>query len=96
MSDNEPTDRREQGKPPLKRITRVDVRHYMEAVTNSERGGTHASPVPHRRRGHLRQLPTGKQTWVRDSLVNVRFADEGLAPRAHYQVVHDQPAVQAQ
>jgi hypothetical protein len=83
--------RREQGKPPLKRVTRVDVRHFMEAVKNSERGGTHASPVPHRRRGHLRQLPTGKQTWIRDCIVSVRFADEGLAPRTRYQVVHDLP-----
>jgi hypothetical protein len=82
--------RRDQGKPPLKRITHIDTRHYVEACKNTDRGGTHASPVPHRRRGHLRQLPTGKQTWVRDCIVNVRSREE-LEPRTRYQVVHNQP-----
>jgi hypothetical protein len=81
--------RRDQGKPPLKRVTHVDVRHYIEACKNADGGGTHASPVPHRRRGHIRQLPTGKQTWVRDCIVNVRnLGEESLEQRSRYKVIH--------
>jgi hypothetical protein len=88
--------RRRQGKPPIKRVTRVDVRHYMEAVKNANRGGTHASPVPHRRRGHIRrehmwcgQLRPAK--WIPDCIVNVRTLDEEVQPRTNYKVVHSTP-----
>ena len=32
-------------------------------------GGTHAAPRLHMRRGHIRRLPTGKTTWVRQCAV---------------------------
>lgn len=32
-------------------------------------GGTHATPRLHMRRGHVRRLPTGKTTWVRQCAV---------------------------
>ena len=35
----------------------------------ADKGGTHASPRAHVRRGHLRRLPTGKTTWVRHSYI---------------------------
>lgn len=54
---------------------------YFTALKNKPRnrtahqGGTHASPIPHIRRGHLRTYADGRQTWVRDCVVNV--ASEG-------------------
>ena len=32
--------------------------------------GTHASPVPHERRGHYRQCRSGKRVWVRPTVIN--------------------------
>lgn len=38
--------------------------------------GTHRSPVPHIRRGHLRKYRDGRTVWIRDMLVGVRTEDE--------------------
>ena len=34
------------------------------------KGGTHASPRPHDRRGHPRHLKSGRTVWVRDCKIN--------------------------
>lgn len=73
------------GKAPLTRITHVDTALYYQALENTVRGGTHASPVPHLRRGHIRRLQDGKTTWIRDCLVNCRSSAEALK-RDHYEV----------
>ncbi|WP_299592956.1 hypothetical protein [uncultured Tateyamaria sp.] len=52
----------------------------LRQVTGSEAsggGGGHASPIPHIRRGHWRNLASGQRTWVRDCLVNVSSQDQG-------------------
>jgi len=59
--------RRNLGKLPL-------FQYHMLVVQSSEpsnigTGGTHQSPRFHWRRGHIRRLPTGKQTWVRPCMV---------------------------
>jgi len=73
------------GKSPLPRVTVVDTSAYVEASERTSRGGHHASPVPHLRRGHIRRLRTGRETWIRDMLVNCRSLAEA-APRDHYEV----------
>lgn len=73
------------GKPPLPAVTYVDTRAYLEAADRTARGGHHASPVPHLRRGHVRTYRDGSKTWVRSALVNCRSREE-LAPRDHYEV----------
>lgn len=40
-----------------------------KAVKNEPQGGTHASPRLHDRRGHWRNLKSGKQVWVRSCKV---------------------------
>lgn len=41
-----------------------------ERVPSQERGGHHASPRTHLRRGHIRHLSSGKKVWVNSCLVN--------------------------
>lgn len=43
--------------------------------------GTHASPAPHWRRGHIRRLPSGKMTPVSPSLVNWSLGEERPIPK---------------
>lgn len=48
--------------------------------------GTHASPVRHFRRGHIRQLSPGRLTWVRPAIVNPsaeRSVDKTYRLRKH-------------
>lgn len=73
------------GKRPLVRVTYVDTQHYIEAAANTAARGSHASPVPHLRRGHRRVLRSGRAVWVRDMLVNCRSVAE-LPGRDHYEV----------
>jgi len=73
------------GKPPLVRVTHVDTGLYYRALAEADRPrGTHKSPVPHLRRGHIRRLPSG-DTWVRDAVVNARSSAE-VEARDHYDV----------
>lgn len=53
----------EQGKTPTYDWTTV----YVEPVKprSEDKGGTHASPRLHDRRGHLRRLRSGKNVWVK-------------------------------
>jgi hypothetical protein len=73
--------RRRSNKPPIPSYDRVNTALYVTAwslgktrVRGAERGGTHASPVPHLRAGHLRTYVSGRQTFVSDTLVNVSAA----------------------
>ena len=65
-----------QGKHPLPAHYDVDAAEYLTALRterdSQDRGGTHASPIPHLRRAHERVLGNGKRIWVSSSLVNVR------------------------
>lgn len=65
-------------------VTQVDTQKYYEAIENVEKG-SHASPVPHLRRGHIRRLGDGKQTWVRDTIVNCQSIEEAVE-REKYEV----------
>lgn len=73
------------GKEPLVRVTHVDTAHYVAGLRNASQRGTHASPVPHLRRGHRRVLASGRETWVRDALVNCCSLSEAVH-RDHYAV----------
>ena len=77
--------RERSGKAPLPRVTHVDTRAYIDARERTSLGGSHASPVPHLRRGHVRKLRSGRETWIRDMLVNCRSLAEVKA-RDHYEV----------
>lgn len=52
------------------------LRHSSGSTDNGTKSG-HASPIPHIRRGHWRNLASGQQTWIRDCLVNVSSQDQG-------------------
>lgn len=41
-----------------------------EHATSEDRGGTHASPRTHLRRGHIRRLAWGPRVWVNSCVVN--------------------------
>jgi len=61
--------RRIRGKRPLytyKVITITGKRRVSEI----SKGGTHASPVAHLRRGHWRTYKSGRKSWVRAAMIN--------------------------
>jgi hypothetical protein len=74
--------RAKKGKHPIPAHTEVDVRDYVANYASHvpagkiHQGGTHASPIPHWRRSHLRTLPSGKRVPVRSSKVNWRDTEE--------------------
>lgn len=78
------------GKPAIPSHYAVKAGAYVTAlnartVRRSEpKGGHHASPVPHLRRGHIRHLPSGSTTWVRDAVINLKSPDAPIA-RSFYQ-----------
>jgi len=85
----EPTDKRQRQRVKKKKsllpsVTHVDTQRYYAAMSNVGKGH-HASPVPHLRRGHIRRLASGKNTWVRDAIVNCRTLSD-VAGRDHYEV----------
>lgn len=80
--------RAKSGKLPLPRVTHVDCEAYAAAVSRTALGGHHASPVPHLRRGHVRHLRTGRETWIRDMLVNCKTLSD-VVRRDHYEVDHE-------
>ena len=57
----------QQGKAPTYDWTTV----YIEPAKprSDSKGGTHASPRLHDRRGHLRRLPSGKNVWIKSCKV---------------------------
>lgn len=56
-----------QGKPPTYDWKTVTIAATGEK--SERKGGTHASPRQHDRRGHLRRLASGKSVWVRPCTV---------------------------
>lgn len=85
--------RRKSGKPPIPPYDRVFGEQYVTlllARRSRERaepgGGTHASPIPHIRLGHMRTYRDGTSIPIHDTLVNV--APEARASfvssRSHY------------
>jgi hypothetical protein len=89
--------RMKSGKPPLPGVWRMPppavVSNYVTKLgirgqePKTSKGGTHASPIQHERRGHLRRLASGRITKVRSTLVG--GLDKHLNPervRAFYEV----------
>lgn len=83
------------GKPRIPPFDRVDSLPYVTALTakrsavrGAAQGGQHASPVPHLRRGHLREYASGKRSIIRDTLVRVTPEARAafLSQRSHYAV----------
>lgn len=46
------------------------IRPGAEHATSEDKGGTHASPRTHLRRGHIRRLAWGPRVWVNSCVVN--------------------------
>jgi len=84
-----PTDKRQRQRVKKKKsllpaVTHVDTQRYYAAMSNAEKGH-HASPVPHLRRGHIRHLASGKNIWVKDTIVNCMSLSD-IKDRDHYEV----------
>ena len=84
--------RQKSRKPPIPSHEEVGSAMYVTALTARRGhkgpglGGTHASPVPHLRRGHTRVLASGVRCFVRDSLVSMSAEAKALYARSHYVV----------
>lgn len=59
---------KERSKPPPDEYYVLDC-YFNPAERGGAGTGTHESPRLHLRRGHIRRLPTGKTTWVRQCIV---------------------------
>lgn len=68
-----------QGKAPLYDWRTVVIEPTQCQREREHRGGTHASPRLHDRRGHLRRLASGKNVWVRPCKVG----DAGMGTVFH-------------
>lgn len=78
VSDKLQKARAKNNKPPIPPYDRVFSAPYVTAIQARRargrvepKGGTHASPTPHLRMGHVRQYASGVQCFVRDALVNM-------------------------
>lgn len=56
------------GKRPFFEWTTVEIK--PRAAAPESQGGTHASPKPHMRRGHVRRLKSGKVVAIKEMIVN--------------------------
>lgn len=80
------------GKKPIPPHRRVLSGPYVTALMAKQggrsegKGGTHASPIPHLRRGHMRTYTSGMKVFVRDCLVNVTDEARAQFQRTHYAV----------
>lgn len=83
------------GKQPIPPYDRVYSEEYVTALSNrgtrqrgDDKGGHHASPQPHVRRGHMRTYKSGRVALIHDTLV--RVSEEARAAfkagRTHYTV----------
>lgn len=76
--------RAREGKRRLGHYTRLDFIAYRDAEAERQsKGGTHASPATHERRGHSRRLRSGVVVTVRSTVVN---PGHGPVTRSHYEV----------
>lgn len=65
------------GKRPFFEWTTVEVK--PRAAVQESKGGTHASPKPHMRRGHIRRLKSGKVVVIKNTIINRhKMPDEGF------------------
>lgn len=65
------------GKRPFFEWTTVEIK--PRAVVSEPLGGTHASPKPHMRRGHVRRLKSGKIVTIKSMIVNKhKMPEEGF------------------
>jgi len=88
--------RAKSGKPPIPPYDVVHSEEYVTALSmrgkrfirGEDQGGTHHSPVPHLRRGHLRTYESGKVSLIHDTLVRVspEAREAFKAARTHYSV----------
>lgn len=61
--------------------------YLVEDTDGVTRGGTHASPRAHLRRGHIRMLSSQRSVWVNAAVVNAHRSGEGRAvPTPEYAV----------
>jgi len=77
--------RKSNNKYPLSSVTYIDTHYYSRAVNNTDSKLTHASPVPHLRRGHIRNYQDGQKVWIKDTIVNCVSAEE-ISSRNMYKV----------
>jgi len=61
--------RMKKGKTPIPEYREIII-GGTKSQSGEHQGGTHRSPIPHMRRGHIRELESGTKTWVRPSFVN--------------------------
>lgn len=65
------------GKRPFFEWTTVEIK--PRSVVSAPSGGTHASPKPHMRRGHVRRLKSGKVVTIKSMIVNKhKMPEEGF------------------
>jgi hypothetical protein len=81
--------RLKKGKRPFFEWTTVEVK--PRAAVSESAGGTHASPKPHIRRGHVRRYKSGKVVAIKSSIVNKhKMPEEGFI---FHDYVVESPAV---
>jgi hypothetical protein len=73
------------GKPRIPTVTHIDFAAYAAARDAARTRGTHASPITHLRRGHIRRLDDGRRVWVKDCMVN-GSGDCAIDRRERYEV----------
>lgn len=77
------------GKPPLQFEWRTVVIEPKRAQSVSK-GGTHAPPRLHTRRGHYRKYKSGKRVWIRDCMVG--DPTKGFVKHDYKVVTHHDPS----
>lgn len=66
------------GKRPLYDWVTIDI-SAPTAAASTPKGGTHASPKPHERRGHMRTYKSGKQVFIKSMTINKhKIAEAGF------------------
>lgn len=73
------------GKLPLyeTKVLTIDIGEAKQSGSGAERGGMHASPRQHLRRGHIRELANGKRIWIQAMTVGGKgFIRKGYRIRA--------------
>jgi hypothetical protein len=81
--------RMRKGKAPVLEVREVRLSGpTLRPVARGDKGGTHASPRQHERRGHWRSYKSGKKTWVEKMLVGK--PDNGYVKHVYTGGNHDQ------